>query len=238
MKFFIKGLNTSITVLALGALLVVPVSALEFVAESPTVYAADESGGYGGDYGGGDQEEVIKLELDKQVWNPEQGEWEDDLDRAEHVFSPNDLVTYRLRYRNAGNVDLDNVEIVDQLPADIDFITGPGSYNSETGIFTYTVGALEKDSGWKSITLDVRVSADLDTSICVENLAWIYQNNEEMDSDEAQICASSEQKVLGAEELPVSGAAAVNLVGFSLILIIVGLILKFSQPLIFASTLC
>ncbi len=196
---------------------------------SSDVYAADNNA----DYGGGDEEKVIEVELDKQVWNPDRGEWEDDVDKEEHLFSPNDLVTYRLRYRNAGNVDLENVEIIDQLPSYIDYINGPGSYNSETGVFTYTVGELEKDSGWHSITLDVRVSADLESEVCVENLSWIYVDDEEMDSDEAIICAVPEEKVLGVEELPVSGATAtINMAGFAALLIVAGLILKTSQCLV------
>ncbi len=230
MKFFIKPLNTSITVLALGALLVVPV----FPLVSTDVLAADNaSGEYGGDYGGGEKEEVLELEIDKEVWNPETGDWEDNIDREEHVFSPNGLVTYRLRYRNAGNVDLENVEIIDQLPSYIDFITGPGRYNSDTREFSYTVGHLEQDSRWRSITLDVRVSVDLAQDLCLKNLSWIYQDGKEMDNDEAWICVAVEEKVLGVEKLPVSGASATaNLIGLSLMLILAGLILKASSSVI------
>src|SRR3989338_9241793 len=84
-------------------------------------------------YGGGviapKEGEVI---IDKMVKNPASGSFVDHLGPTDPKYRPTDIVYFQIKVQNPSDERLDVVEITDSLPDFVDFMTGPGNYDSET----------------------------------------------------------------------------------------------------------
>lgn len=158
------------------------------------------------DYGGGVCEEP-ELEVDKLVRNPSTGEFEDHLDSNEYIFSDGEKITFKVRYRNTGDVGVANAVIVDNIPPFIEYASGYGNYNSGTKEFRYDAEYLNGDSDWRDFIMEAKVIDEV--SECVDNIAHIEVNGTKYDSDSARICVGGkkEGEVLGAaaEVLPETG---------------------------------
>lgn len=156
-------------------------------------------------YGGGVCEEP-ELEVDKLVKNPKTGGFEDNLESDEYIFSKDERITFKVRYRNTGDTGVANAVIVDNIPPFIEYVSGYGNYNPGTKEFRYDAEYLDKDSDWKEFIMEAKVVDEVGE--CVKNIAHIEVNGTEYDRDEAQICVGKKEgEVLGAAvtALPATG---------------------------------
>ena len=149
-------------------------------------------------YGGGEVcVRTGELQLDKEVWDVEDGLYVDNMGLADYKFSPGEEITFKLKIKNVGDETFDKVYVKDTLPDYLELISGDLSFE----ISDLTVGETEERE------FKVRVvSADKFPSgkslICVVNSgeAW---SGDERDKDTAQVCL--EKKVLGVKEFPPTG---------------------------------
>lgn len=152
----------------------------------------------------------------------------DNLSPSDPRFGPNQDVYFKLIVKNTSNITLSNFTVKDFVPADIEPIEGPGSYDSNTRTISFNIGDLAPDEE-KSYILKMRVHAQnklpSDKGLfCEVNRAQVY-NIQVSDDDTAQLCI--EKKVTGVIKVPSSGPEfGLILLGANLFGIGAGLYLK------------
>jgi len=171
-------------------------------------------------YGG--EEVCVKigeLYINKEVKNPDTGLFVDNLflSDPDPKFTPGQEVTFRLTIKNTGHEKFDKVYVKDVLPEFVEFVSGPGSYNSASREITFDIENLEPDQTEEKEIVAKVVTADKlpANKYCVVNYAEV-KNDQESDKDTAQICI--EKEVLGVTTIPVTGPD--NLLLFSFLSLI------------------
>lgn len=167
---------------------------------------------FGNYYYGGEEEKVDVL-IDKEVKDPNSGNFVDNLGINDYKFSAGQEVEFRLTIKNTGDKTLNHLDVKDIFPSYIDFISGPGSWDSNTRTLSFDFEDLDpgesRDFGLRG---KVVVENDLpEGRTCVTNKGQVWANGE-YDEDTAGICI--ERKV---EVLPPTGAGTVVLLGTLLI---------------------
>ena len=185
---------------------------------------------YGGYVGGPcPRGEVL---IDKLVWNPTAETFVDNLGTGDHKFTATQEIIFRVTAKNTSSVFLDKIDVVDTLPAELTYLSSPGTFDASTREIRWEVTGLEAG---ESRDFEIRakvVTADKlpsDRSIsCVVNAAEA-RIPENTDRDTSQVCI--EQPIVG--ELPDTGPMEWLLVlGGSSVLGITGLrLMKRSKAL-------
>lgn len=163
-----------------------------------------------------------ELQIDKEVWDVEDGLWVDNMGLDDYKFAPGEEITFKLRIKNVGDEKFDKVYVKDILPEYLELVSGELSFE---------IDDLEVDETEEREIKARVVSADKfpnDTTICDKNTAEAW-TDDERDKDTSQICM--EEKVLGVEVMPPTGPGNWILVlPFSLLTGLVGIYLtKFSR---------
>jgi len=186
-----------------------------FLMATPALATCDEQ------YGGVCKE--LELQIDKEVWDPANNSFKENLGIHDYKFGPDEEITFKLKIKNTGDETFDEVHVKDYLP---DYLL------QLSGDFDFTLYDLDPDEEVeKEIKVKV-VSAgefpDGQSIICVVNTAEAW-NDKEKDKDTAQVCL--EEKVLGVTELPPTGPENwFILLPFSLLAGLIGVsLLKFSK---------
>lgn len=140
----------------------------------------------------------IELEINKEVWDPKDSRFEDDIlfEQELYKFAPGETITFLLKITNVGDETFGKVYVKDTLPEYLELVSG----NLEFEIDDLTPGETEE----RTIEAKV-VSADRfpdDATICVVNTAETW-SGDERDEDSIQVCM--EEKVLGVAVLPPTG---------------------------------
>lgn len=159
----------------------------------------------------------IRLEINKEVWNPAKNEFADNLvditgtNPDIYKFAPGEEITYQLTVKNVGDEKLDKVNVKDYLPDYLTFVSG----DHEFEIYDLDVD----ESVTKEFKAKVVNEENLPnvSPICDDNTrnrarAW---TDDLSDEDTAQICIV--RKVLAAELPPTGPQNAILLLGFSLL---------------------
>jgi len=152
-------------------------------------------GGYGAPcepiYGGGETC-VSKgfLILNKTVKNPTTGGFVDNLSQTtDPKFGPSQDVTFKLTIVNTGGQNFSEVSVTDILPSYLDFISGPGTFDSNTKKLTFKITNLGAgESRTETIVARVSGSVPTDPAVnCVINHAKAVSDVNEA-SDISQVC--------------------------------------------------
>lgn len=166
-------------------------------------------------YGG--EEVCVKigeLYIDKKVCDPTQSKcnleelekafFVDNLGLTQYTFAPGEGIIFRLTIKNTGHEKFDKVHVRDVLPEFVEFVSGPGSYNSTLREVTFDIDNLDPDQTVEKEIVAKVVTADKlpANKYCVVNYAEV-KNENESDKDTAQVCI--EKKILGVVEIPVTG---------------------------------
>ena len=167
-------------------------------------------------YYGGEEEEVDVL-IDKMVKDPANDKFVDNLGINDYKFSAEQEVEFRLTIKNTGDKTLNHLDVKDIFPSYIDFISGPGSWDSNTRTLSFDFEDLDpgesRDFEIKGRVVDEN---DLpDGSVCVTNKGEVRAEGE-YDEDVASLCVGKGE-VKGAEVLPPTGSGTVLLIGTLLI---------------------
>ena len=171
-------------------------------------------------YGGGEVcVRTGELQIDKEVWDPEDEKWLDNLGLGDYKFAPGESIKFKLKIKNVGDKTFSEVDVRDYLPDLVEHVSGD---------LEFEIKDLSPDET-ETRELEVKVvSADRfpnDKSIiCEVNTAETWADDKK-DKDTAQVCF--EKKVLGVSELPPTGPENwLIIIPFSLLAGLVGFYLK------------
>lgn len=155
--------------------------------------------------------------VDKKIFNPQTQQFVDNLNRDQYLFIPNQTVDFQLVVTNTGNQDLNNIDITDQLPAELSYVSG-GSIN-KGGQIHFTIDKLSPGQSSQPLLLKAKVNVNAAATgiICPVNLAQAQTGNL-MDQDTSTLCIQQNinKQVPPVEQLPKTGLPLVawSLVGF------------------------
>jgi uncharacterized repeat protein (TIGR01451 family) len=153
-------------------------------------------------YGGTTTCVPTDLTVNKEVRNPINNVFVENLGTGDKLFKTGDEVTYRLTIKNASGETFNPVTVHDVLPPYLTFVAGPGTYNKDNRTLTFTLENLIAGETRQVEILARVVDLPNDKSVfCVENKADVSALNR-YDDDTAQVCLGT--NVLGST-LPVAG---------------------------------
>ena len=153
-------------------------------------------------YGGG--EVCVKtgqLQIDKEVFDPNQKKFVDNLGISSYKFTPGAEVIFKLKIKNVGDATFEKVEVNDTLPAHLERLSGDTSFE----IKDLTAGKTEERE-IKTKVVKTDKFPEGKSIICEVNIAEVVSGGER-DKDTSQVCLQA--KVLGAtvpKVLPEAGS--------------------------------
>ncbi|MBI4066220.1 DUF11 domain-containing protein, partial [Candidatus Gottesmanbacteria bacterium] len=154
-------------------------------------------------YGAAVECQPVNLTINKMVKHPTSGLFVENILLTDTPYGPGSEVLYRLVIRNASGETHNPVTVTDQLPAELTFVAGPGTYSTpgkSGGILTFT---LENVIAGETRTQEVlvKVEAATPTKCDIVNTAKVTSPaRPNGDSDTVSICVSK-----AAPTLPVAG---------------------------------
>ncbi len=152
--------------------------------------------------------------IDKQVGKPvgttkggqTQIEYVDNLTLSDTRFKPGAEVYFRIRVKNTSQVALNSVIVTDTLPAYIEPIEGPGTFDSVNRIISFGAGHFspgEEKIYFLKTQLYGQDKLPNDKGLmCITNHVKAY-NDIVSDDDTAQFCV--EKEVIGVKQTPKAG---------------------------------
>lgn len=164
-------------------------------------------------YGGGEEE--VDVLIDKMVKDPGNDKYVDNLSVSDYKFSAEQEVIFRLTVKNTGDKTLNDVEVKDILPSYIDFVSGPGSWDSGNRTLKFDFDDLDPGES-RDFEVKGRIKSESDLPegrVCVTNKGEV-RVEDEYDEDTAGLCIGKEVK---EEVLPPTGLGTMLLVGTLLI---------------------
>lgn len=151
-------------------------------------------------YGGGETcVQVGNVFVNKTVLNPQSNSFVDNLGINDPKYSPSSNVTFHITVTNNGGETISKVTVKDVLPQFVNFVSGPGSFDSNSKTLTFELGDLKIGES-RTFTV-VGKTADQDklpTSAgitCVVNQVISTANSGQESSDNSQFCI--QKPVLG-----------------------------------------
>jgi hypothetical protein len=154
-------------------------------------------------YGNGEEERQVVIDKKVKPVNSEQ--WYDNLPQVNTAFAPENLVDFKIILKNSGDVDLENLNIIDNLPDYVKPIFNPGEYKEDEKKITWTI---EKITTGETQEFNIRVQIEKAENIsqtqpfCLVNKTSVQKDGQELDNDTAQFCI--EPRIL-AETFPETG---------------------------------
>ena len=151
-------------------------------------------------YGGGQTcVQIGNVLINKTVQNPQTGAFLDNLNINDPKFTPSSNVTFHITVTNTGGSTINKTTVKDTLPGFVSFVSGPGSFDSNTKVLTFDVGNLAAGES-RTFTIAGKVAdggqLPADQGItCVVNQALATAENGQQSSDNSQFCI--QKPVLG-----------------------------------------
>ena len=154
-------------------------------------------------YGGGQTCTSYNFSLQKFVQIPSQS-WSNfvnNLSINDPKFSLSQTVNFRLIVTNTGSADISSVTIVDTFPQFVNFVAGPGSFNSSNNTLTFVVNNLNVGQS-QTFNLSGKIAnSGVPAGItCVVNQAAGTDNNGDTNTASSQLCI---QNVVSPTPTPV-----------------------------------
>jgi len=187
-------------------------------------------------YGGGQVcPTTLQFSIDKKVLAPSKGgTFVDNLGFNDSKFQPGDQVSFKITLKNTGDKTIDQITVVDTLPAYLTFTSGPGVYDATSRTITYIIKNLA--SGQSNDQTVVATIANVDSLpkdqgvMCLTNNVKGNDNQSDVANDSSTFCIQKEAmtpKVFttippksipntGPEMLPLLGLIPAGLAGFTL----------------------
>jgi uncharacterized repeat protein (TIGR01451 family) len=169
-------------------------------------------------YGGGEtciENKEGELEVNKEVYNPETGDWEDHIDGSDYTFGESETIKFRISVKNVGDIRIEDINLEDILPSFVKYRDGDGDGKDDDTKVEFEDFDLNPGEK-KTFEFTVKVDSDLpnDDRICLTNIATAegeFENSDNNvdDSDYANFCLEN-GKVKGKESpksLPVTGGS-------------------------------
>lgn len=156
-------------------------------------------------YGGGQSCVTTgKVTVSKTVQNPQTGQFVDNLTSNES-FAPNQNVTFHISITNTGSSVISQIIVKDTLPEIVTFVSGPGSFDTNTRTLTFLEFNLNPNET-KSETIQTKsVEASQlpvgDMVTCRANQASITATDTSSGHDSSSFCVQKQVTTKGG--LPV-----------------------------------
>jgi len=131
--------------------------------------------------------------INKRVQNPNNGQFVDNLSINDPRFVANQNVIFQLVVTNTGNTNLDKVVVKDIFPQFINFVSGPGNFDTNSKTLTFEVNNLVAGES-RTFSVEGRISTDKDLTAgsginCIVNQATAQiVSNGQMSQDNSQLC--------------------------------------------------
>lgn len=130
----------------------------------------------------------------------------ENLTANDAAYSPNSEVEYDIAVTNTSTTDYATVTIIDFLPSQVVFVSGPGRYEASAHKLTYEISDLKAGATVHNRVLvkvkDISVFPQ-DLTCDVVNKVTVTAPENRSDEDTSSLCVQT--KVLGATTLPVAG---------------------------------
>src|SRR3989344_1052804 len=92
-------------------------------------------------YGGGETcVQVGNVFVNKTVQNPQSNSFVDNLGVNDPKYSPSSNVTFHITVTNNGGNTISKITVKDILPQFVNFVSGPGSFDSNSKTLTFELG--------------------------------------------------------------------------------------------------
>lgn len=144
-------------------------------------------------YGGGETcVQAGKITLDKKVLTPGSNPeaYVDNLGVSDAKYAPGQTIKFKLTLTNTGNQAIDTIVVKDFFPKYVDFVSGPGSYDTNSKTLTISMAAMNPGETRSFILIGAITDASQISNgqvVCVINQAT-ESNNSQTSSDNAQFC--------------------------------------------------
>lgn len=188
------------------------VTAMSFLS-SNIVYASCEE-----NYGGGETCVLNKsFEIEKKVRKEGNSEWKDKVTSVDK----GEIIEFRIRVKNVGEVETDNMKMTDNLPSSMERVGGDGLTEYFDNFAPgdreeFVIKAKVKDSEYDRKNFDK----------CVVNIAELEFGDKHEGSDDATVCYSDKKPT----ELPKTGAESTLPMGIAgTVLAGIGFLIKKSR---------
>ena len=137
-------------------------------------------------YGGGEScLSQDKITVDKKIQSPVSKKFVDNLTQSETKFAAGDNITFELNITNKSGNTLKEIEVIDNLPNNLTYTSGPGSYNTKTRTLSFKINDLKANESRKFIV--VGMVNNVGKSTCVINYASVKSGNLKAD-DNSRFC--------------------------------------------------
>lgn len=174
-------------------------------------------------YGGGQTCTSFNFTIDKKVQVPGKGggNFVDNLTFNDPRFSPSQTVSYELIVTNTGNNNIPTLNIVDTFPQFINFVSGAGSYDTNSKKLSFTVNNLGAGQNQKfnltaqiadSKTVPAGVTCELNDTNNVTNKVTATDTNGASDSDSSTVCIQNSTAVLPAATVKTTPATGPEMI--------------------------
>lgn len=139
------------------------------------------------------------LQINKEVFDPRNNKFVDNLGINDHRFSPGEEVTFRLKIKNVGDATFAKVTVSDTLPSMLEFSSGAKDFE----LSDLTPGETEeREFKTKAVSSD-KFPSDKNL-VCVVNAAEAKADNQH-DKDTAQLCLEKKVGAPAPKALPPTG---------------------------------
>ena len=116
------------------------------------------------------------------------------------IFSMSQTVNFQITITNTGSQTISSLNVVDTFPQFLNFVSGPGTFNSSNNTLTYVVNNLNAGQS-QSVTVSGKISnSDVPAGICLLNNVYAIDNNGSSNTASSQFCI---QNVVNVTPAPV-----------------------------------
>ncbi|MBI3289944.1 hypothetical protein HYZ78_00940 [Candidatus Microgenomates bacterium] len=143
------------------------------------------------------------LQINKEVFDPKENKFVDNLGINDHRFAPGDEVTFRLKIKNVGDATLITVNVSDVLPSMLELSSGVKDFE----LTDLTVGKTEEREFKAKVVGSDKFPSDKNL-VCVVNTAEA-KSGDQSDKDTAQLCLEKKVAAPAPKALPPTGPEGV-----------------------------
>lgn len=190
------------------------VATAAFSMNAPVAEANYGQYGQYGQYGSDGIQPGQSIIIDKLVAEPGSvnkggdatGVYKDNLSLTDKKFKPGEQAVFKIVTKNVSNVTLKNVVVRDYVPTYMEPMVGPGSYDKNTRIITYTISELkpgQEDVQYVKMQIYPQDKLPADQGIVKFVNKVDAKADSAFDEDTTQLFA--EKEIIGITEVPKTG---------------------------------
>lgn len=139
------------------------------------------------------------LQISKEVFDPKEKKFVDNLGINDYRFTPGEEVTFRLKVKNVGDAAFSKVNVSDSLPLVLEFISGSKDFE----LTDLKVGKTEEKEFKARVVSSDKFPSDKNL-VCVVNSAEA-KSSDMSDRDTAQLCLERKVSAIAPAALPATG---------------------------------